>query len=185
MQNEAILPSYEVWSRVIGGMLECAGIEGFLSNRNVLEQTATGEGDDPVRLLFARAWELSGEENFGAIFHVGKPEAIVGDANKQLKGRPVYSILDILNGANTAGGGEVIEIPNWGYAKIDDGIIYGSSAKSRVSQRFSQAVEQVKSVDGKPLQFEKLGSDKHSVFYGVKSVDDAELKDTEGMRKAA
>ncbi len=48
------LGSYEAWSEVVGGILECVGIRGFLGNRERLMQTADAEGLE--WLTFVEMW---------------------------------------------------------------------------------------------------------------------------------
>jgi hypothetical protein len=63
------LASYEGWSRVCGGILGAAGIGGFLSNRDKVEEYTSGGGDDdPVREL-VECWLAS--TKIGEDFHSG------------------------------------------------------------------------------------------------------------------
>ena len=55
------LGSYESWARVVGGVLEAAGIDGFLENRDEYLDTFDEETEQ-WRLFVSRWWEKHGEE---------------------------------------------------------------------------------------------------------------------------
>lgn len=52
--GQEILASYESWSRVMGGILGAAGVEGFLGDRDEVK-AATGDSEAPLR-AFVEAW---------------------------------------------------------------------------------------------------------------------------------
>jgi hypothetical protein len=56
----AVLGSYQSWADVIGGILEVAGIPGFLGNKDALDNR------DERRVLFRRLREQFGDELFTA-----------------------------------------------------------------------------------------------------------------------
>jgi hypothetical protein len=51
-----IMGSYESWCRVIGGILEAAGIEGFLANRKDFLQRRTDDAD-PLQLMIQKLYD--------------------------------------------------------------------------------------------------------------------------------
>jgi hypothetical protein len=59
-QNEVILASYENWSRVMGGVLKEAGLNGFMENRNELRSKADDESDDDLLMLIEAWWHNHG-----------------------------------------------------------------------------------------------------------------------------
>src|SRR5690606_18828840 len=69
--------SFEAWSRTIGGMLQLAGITGFLSNLDALIADATSEDGEWVELLEALS-AYFGEQPFLArdVVQLVKSEAL-------------------------------------------------------------------------------------------------------------
>jgi hypothetical protein len=57
--NRPTLGSYESWSRVMGGILEVAGIDGFLGNLDEFYEASDTEGAD-IRAFLAAWWEQHG-----------------------------------------------------------------------------------------------------------------------------
>jgi hypothetical protein len=55
------LGSFESWSQVLGGILEAAGIEGFMANRDELYKRADTETEE-WRAFIEAWWDLHGEE---------------------------------------------------------------------------------------------------------------------------
>ena len=54
-----ILASYESWSQIIGGILEVAGIEGFLENRGELKEVAADE-DGSIKVFVQLMYQTFG-----------------------------------------------------------------------------------------------------------------------------
>lgn len=54
--SSAIMASYESWSRVVGGILESAGVSGFLTNREKVDSYTAGEGEEDPYREFVAAW---------------------------------------------------------------------------------------------------------------------------------
>jgi 5S rRNA maturation endonuclease (ribonuclease M5) len=59
-----ILGSYEEWTRVIGGILQTAGIPGFLGNLDEFYESSDSEGTE-LRDFIAAWWERHGRETVG------------------------------------------------------------------------------------------------------------------------
>lgn len=59
------LGSFEDWSRVIGGILESAGIGGFLGNLGALYQKSQQSKEGALTNLFSHWWEKYGEVKVG------------------------------------------------------------------------------------------------------------------------
>lgn len=57
-----ILNSYENWTRIMGGILSCAGINGFLGNREMLKEIASDDSDEEIMPLLDEWWENFGNE---------------------------------------------------------------------------------------------------------------------------
>ena len=55
------LASYEAWSQVVGGILEVAGIDGFLENRDELKEVAADE-DGPIKVFVQLMYQEFGTE---------------------------------------------------------------------------------------------------------------------------
>lgn len=60
IQNDAVLASYENWSRMVGGVLKAAGIRGFMENRTELRSKASDESDDDLLILLEAWWDHFG-----------------------------------------------------------------------------------------------------------------------------
>jgi len=60
------LGSYEAWAEMIGGMLEFAGIEGFLTNRDVLFTEKNQQGSDWQ--TFYAAWRERFKSNYVSVW---------------------------------------------------------------------------------------------------------------------
>jgi hypothetical protein len=56
-QTEAMLNSYENWSRVIGGILKSCELHGFLDNRAELKERAADSSGDDITLFLETWWE--------------------------------------------------------------------------------------------------------------------------------
>lgn len=56
-ENQTILNSYENWSRVMGGILRDAGLNGFLKNREELKERASDGGEDDITIFLDAWWE--------------------------------------------------------------------------------------------------------------------------------
>lgn len=79
--------SYEAWARVMGGILDHAGIEGFLANRDELTDAADTELV-PLRAFTAAWWDLYGEQPVRAdqLFDLIEKEDLdlpLGDGNER------------------------------------------------------------------------------------------------------
>lgn len=74
-QRKAVLASYEDFCRKVGGILECAGIGGFLGNRDELKEKALDESDDEFDNLIEVWWDHCGTRH---IFSKGKDDKEVG-----------------------------------------------------------------------------------------------------------
>lgn len=53
------LGSYRSWYEVCGGILEAAGLEGWQSNRQMIEQVAGADDDDPMREFVAQWYDVA------------------------------------------------------------------------------------------------------------------------------
>lgn len=105
------LSSFEDWTRKMGGVLEAAGLRGFMANVEAWKENAKdGREEDAKRLMRA----LSCEED-GTIFRA-KGTAVP----RGVKGEPkVVSIIDLLNASNDAEEG-VIRLDGAGYKEMRD-----------------------------------------------------------------
>lgn len=59
--NAPVKGSFEQWSRVMGGILECAGVDGFLGNEDALRERADSEGR-AKREFLSTWWDEYGEK---------------------------------------------------------------------------------------------------------------------------
>jgi len=98
-QTDTILASYENWSGVVGGVLEAAGMGGFMGNREMLK-SANEEQDSPLNLLKERIIQFDVGTNFA-----------VGDAKRFKNG---VSIKAELEGFDD---GDPLYINGWAYDK--------------------------------------------------------------------
>ncbi|QJA43099.1 hypothetical protein [Phaeobacter phage MD18] len=71
-QKDSVLASYENWSGAVGGVLEAAGLGGFMGNREALKASSTDNESDDVLLLIEAWWDQYGT----------KPITTKGDGEK-------------------------------------------------------------------------------------------------------
>lgn len=64
------LNSFENWSSIMGGILESAGLNGFLGNREELKDIASDDSDEDIIPLLDSWWEAYGEKD--AVVKVNK-----------------------------------------------------------------------------------------------------------------
>ena len=114
-EGDAVKGSFESWSRVMGGILRCAGFEGFLANDGELREDSDEEGN-AIRQLITAWWDtyhdkpvsIGGGTDGEGLFNIFEDEEIPlpippGSASQQkisfgkyvarLKGR-IFSIED-------------------------------------------------------------------------------------------
>jgi len=59
------LASYPSWTRVIGGILECAGFEGFQENRDDINQFADAGDEEEITIFLQQWWDDARERQIG------------------------------------------------------------------------------------------------------------------------
>lgn len=134
------LGGFERHAAVVGGILESAGVFGFMQNRDKLN--ALVKTDDPVSdfmdALIAENKETGGQFE-GTLFKVGSTDS---DVPTSLRKHRLVSFSDVLNHAQIA-------LPNFGYQTSSDGeVFYPASANNRISQRISGLVGTVRNGEG-------------------------------------
>jgi hypothetical protein len=77
--GHASLGMFENWARVIGGILQVAGVPGFLENSDALYETADVEGQE-IRALLGRWWEVHRGNPVGVAEIFGLVNPAIGDA---------------------------------------------------------------------------------------------------------
>ncbi|MEM0987330.1 MAG: hypothetical protein AAGK00_00515 [Pseudomonadota bacterium] len=127
------LGGFERHAAVVGGILDAAGIKGFMANREKL--AALVKTDDPVNDLMDALIAEHVEANGEVVFKVGgtdvKPPAPY-DAYR------VVSITDVLNQAQ-------IQLSGFGYTSTHEGeIIYAPAANRKIAQRIGGLVGTVR-----------------------------------------
>ncbi|MDE4063829.1 bifunctional DNA primase/polymerase [Phaeobacter gallaeciensis] len=172
------LGGFERHSAIIGGILEAAGIRGFLDNRDVLRSTAnTASPEDD--LMDALIELHHGKEN--TLFRVwsadAPPQWIGTGADREkhpLAGHRVVSIKETLEA-------ESIALKGTGYAQMEDGgVIYPDRAKPALRQFIGAMVDSVREwgpdreeeekKQGRYI-FEKVHTDRHSILYQLKRLE--------------
>lgn len=63
-EGDLVMDSYDSWSRIVGGILDVAGVDGFLANRDSLDDDANDE-DAAIRDLIAAWWQSEGSDPVG------------------------------------------------------------------------------------------------------------------------
>ena len=105
--KDAVLASYENWSGAVGGVLEAAGLGGFMGNRELLKN-ADASKDSPEALLKERI-----------LTHPVGTRFISGRSKRML----AVSIREVLEGFDD---GDPLKIDGWGYSMTGD---YDNPAK--------------------------------------------------------
>ncbi|TKA96221.1 hypothetical protein FAZ78_12635 [Cereibacter changlensis] len=103
-QNDEVLASFENWSRVIGGMLKAAGINGFMGNRAQLQETAADAASDAMADLCR------------AIFELPRGTHVRAGSEAPYAGRSTLNFMKFLNIADD---GQPARLPNTGYDRVD------------------------------------------------------------------
>ncbi len=62
--GDANMASFDSWARIVGGVLAVAGVNGFLANRETLDEDANDE-DAATRELIAEWWQSHGSDPVG------------------------------------------------------------------------------------------------------------------------
>jgi hypothetical protein len=109
-QDRITRGSYGAWAGVIGGVLDAAGIEGFLLGQEEEQAKARDSAQDAMQAFI----DVVADFPPGTFFRAG------GDA--RFNGTPVVNVQMVLNGDVRAGEGharaEPIQIPGWGYDRV-------------------------------------------------------------------
>ncbi|WP_127900235.1 bifunctional DNA primase/polymerase [Solirhodobacter olei] len=175
-RKEKGLAGFERHSKIIGGILEAAGIKGFLGNRAKLRSTTTTETPD-TGLIDAMIAEQKVE---ATLFRINSTERAPqflksgGEGKEKAKpfpyaGHRVLSIIGILTD-------EEIALPGCGYVWDGDAIRYGGKAINAVSQRITSMVGTVREHDADHEESEdkqgryiltKVHADKHGALYAM------------------
>ncbi|KAA8610837.1 hypothetical protein [Salipiger aestuarii] len=167
------LGGFERHSAIIDGILETAGVTGFLGNRELLRSHgAASPEDDLMDALIERDGGTPPSKD-GTLFRVWGADAPpqrdgTGAPNQFAKCR-VLSIKDALEA-------ESIALKGAGYAQTESGsVLYPDRAKSALAQRIAGLVGIVREKRDDGLTgrfiFERAGKDKHSVLYKLKRLD--------------
>ena len=169
------LGGFESHNRIIGGILETAGIMGFLANRVAMQEV--GRVDSPEDMLMD-AMIAAGHAvgTAGTIFRVWneeKPPQTAKGEDGATSPAPYagWNVESIRNLLQTKG----IALAHSGYAKRDDGdVFYPDSAKTILAGRigamagavreWTEAREEVEARRGRYV-FQKAGNDKHGTLY--------------------
>ena len=156
------LGGFENHSYIIGGILEAAGIRGFLSNHTVLSEQVSGEApEDALMDALIEAHHATPKGKDGTLFR-----ACSGDDTTRTRivdgerrdnphaGKRVLSIMDILTA-------ESIPLDKVGYAQTEDGgLFYPPKAKNAVASRIANLAG---SEDGVGGIVREWGSDREEV----------------------
>ncbi|MDO6591837.1 hypothetical protein DS901_06475 [Loktanella sp. D2R18] len=163
------LGGFERHAAVVGGVLEAAGVFGFMKNRDKLN--ALVKTDDPISdfmdALIAENQE-TGSQFDGTLFKVGSTDS---DLPISLRNNRVLSFSDILNQAQIA-------LPNFGYKTAADGeVFYPASANSRIAQRIKNLEGTVRNGEGETagrwiLQEHPESTKKSGKLYYLRHLDD-------------
>ncbi|MEP6149574.1 MAG: bifunctional DNA primase/polymerase, partial [Nisaea sp.] len=172
------LGGFERHSAIIGGILEAAGIHGYLGNRDVLRSTVnTSSPEDD--LMDALIELHHGKENtLFRVWGADAPPQWIGtgpDREKHpLAGHRVLSIKETLEA-------ESIALKGTGYAQMEDGgVIYPDRAKPALRQFIGAMVDSVREwgpdreeetkKQGRYI-YEKVHTDRHSILYQLKRLE--------------
>lgn len=175
------LGGFEVHSRIIGGILEAAGINGFLANREELTRTVRVSGpEDNMFDAMIERHHLTPQSNTGTLFRAcndagtAKTRTVADKStDNEFANHRVLSIMDILTV-------EGIALPNTGYAQDENGcVFYTEKSKQQLAQKISGMVnavrewradrEEEESRQGRYV-LKAAYQDKHSVLYQLEQL---------------
>ena len=145
------LGGFQAHASTIGGILEAAGIKGFMGNRDKL--AALIKVDDPANSFMDALIAVHDETGGKAVFRAGDADA---KRAPELKGRPIFSFADILTDAQ-------IKMDNWGYRYDEDSLFYPKAANNIISQKISTMVDTIRG-DYK-LTLMNVGTEKYGNYY--------------------
>ncbi|MEP1698301.1 MAG: hypothetical protein ABJJ69_17330 [Paracoccaceae bacterium] len=156
------LGGFERHAAVIGGILDAAGVYGFMGNRDKLK--ALVKTNDPVDAfmdaLIAEHCATAGSFR-GTLFKVGSAQPALPSA---LKGHRIVSFADVLNDAQ-------IPMRNFGYKELPDGeIFYPPASANKMAQNIVVVVGTVRDGEGETegrwrLQVDPRSSSKTGKLY--------------------
>lgn len=182
-----VLASYEEWSRVMSGILDAAGLKGFMADVAEWKDDASDESDDSVeRLLSTMAEAVANNAKDGkvTVFRPAgskKPQSlgkVLGD-----KDAAIIGICDLLNGlGDPATNEEPIVLKGWSYREVhtDAGpaVVYGNPSKVGKQMRALARVPfAVLDEEGEPIGALRLAEHtdtKNSGRFWVASIEPAE-----------
>lgn len=139
--------SFESWSRVMGGILRDAGIQGFGLKDAEFKQMAASSGDDAVQLLMEH---LAREYDDGTALRAG--------GTSQIRGH-VKAVASLQGELNLADDGKPFLIDHWGYNSEDSQ--YNHARK--IKEQFRDAARRVYEV----ILSEPDGDTFNDVLYDV------------------
>ncbi|MGJ8687076.1 MAG: hypothetical protein ACSHWQ_06325 [Spongiibacteraceae bacterium] len=148
--GDKILASYESWSRVIGGILNEAGIGGFLGNRENLRGTASDDATGPDQRLMLL---LASDYQDGQHFRVKGD----GEYGKGAKAKQTLPLIDILHSHNATKGVEPIALNDSGYE-------YDKGTETFIYTNPSKLVSALKTYVGRTYNVETDEGDKIAVL---------------------
>ncbi len=176
------LGGFEAHARIVGGILTCCGIHGFMGNRDKLRARMAVAENPETELLDAmiEAVHATPKQNTGTLFRVWStdepPVTVKGDDGSTVpfpyaKHR-VVAIKDLLVS-------EQIAPPKWGYDYEDGDVIYPSKSKAKVTYHFGamegtvrewrNAQTETKTQQGRYV-LEKVHKDQHSTLYRLEQL---------------
>lgn len=86
--GDRLLGSFDEWSRVLGGILKCAGVPGFLENAPAYNQTRDTD-ESAFDTLAQLCWQRYGEENSFSAWEML-------DATRGLDGQPIVELPGVV-----------------------------------------------------------------------------------------
>lgn len=168
------LGGFESHAKVIGGILDAAGVHGFMQNREKLK--AVVETESPENTLMDALILAHHEGRDTTVFRAASDAPVSkmykGDSGELVPcpytGSRVVSIRDVLNDCKP-------NLSGWGYAKDEEGnVFYPSSADRKIAQQIASMVGTVRKWDATQTEvpdqegryvLTKVRKDKGGVFY--------------------
>ena len=150
------LGGFQAHASVVGGILDAAGIKGFMGNRDDL--TSLVKVDDPMNEFMDAMIAVHSELKGNVVFKAGDAGSKLPP---ELAGKQVRSFADILTASQ-------IRLKGWGYQYRDDDIIYPTSANSNIAQKIRGLNGKIRG-DFKFVEV-NLSTKKFSKYYELKSL---------------
>lgn len=149
LQTAEILNSYENWSKVIGGILQAAGIGGFMRNRKHLRDISAMDDTDDILPLVNEWWE-----------HYADKHVVIKQTNE------MPSLLQLVSGSD-------VQLPIRQRRSPDGDSVYDMGAFTKMLKQHRGRVIRLSSGDTVRIDQDDALKSKHGVVWKLEKMDGA------------